>query len=260
MICHQRVIRDAAAPEPDEELKRELARDFSNATVRQITREEAKPLILKYEWLGTMGSARWFYGLFFGPYLAGCEAFGSTVGNHVASSIAGKKHASRVCELIRGCCVPWADNPVESKGRIHTGRAASHLINEACKRMAEEHNRNIVVAYSDPRAGEIGICYQATNFMYTGRTSPTEQFKMPDGSVHDCKQLSNLSRDRCDRRGLTLSYKHSRETQRLMLLEQGAEFFMGAAKHRYVLISGDRRTRKMLRTAMILESLPYPKR
>ena len=261
MKCWQRTIREMAEPEPNEDMKREFARDFSNATVRQISRKEAEPLILKYEWLGTCpSSVRWFHGLFFGPHLAGVEGFGSTVGSHVAAAIAGKRHADRVCELTRGACLPWADNPVESHGRLHTGAAASFLISKACERMAEEHGKNIVVMYSDPRAGEIGTCYQSVNAIYTGMTSAVEQFKMPDGSVHDCKQVSNLSRDRCDQRGNTVSYKHSRETQRLLLLEQGAEFYMGVAKHRYVLISGDRRTRTMLHAALKLPSLPYPKR
>ena len=126
--------------------------------------------------------------------------------------------------------------------------------------MAEEHGKHIVVMYSDPRAGEIGTCYQSVNAIYTGMTSPVEQFKMPDGSVHDCKQVSNLSRDRCDQRGNTVSYKHSRETQRLLLLEQGAEFYMGVAKHRYVLIKVA--TGKLGRCYLPLKlpSLSYPKR
>lgn len=268
MKCWQRTIREMAEkaePEPDEAEKRELAKDFSNATVRAITREEALPLIQKYEWLAAMGSsplgsARWYYGLFFGPHLAGCEVFGSTSGTHVAASIAGKKHAHRVCELIRGACAHWADNPVESKGRVHTGRAASYLISKACDLMAEQHGKNITVMYSDVRAGEIGTCYQSVNAIYTGMTSPTEQYRMPNGRVYDSKHLSNLSRDRCDQQGNTMNYKHSRETQRLLLLEQGAEFFMGAAKHRYILVSGDRRTRLMLSAALKLPSLPYPKR
>lgn len=258
MKCWQRTIRETAEPGPGESMKRELARSFGNATVRQISRKEAEPLILKYEWLGTCpGSARWFYGLFFGPYLAGVEAFGVTAGSRVAPAIAGKEHEGRVCELLRGCCLPWADNPVHSHGRIHTGAAASFLISHACERMATQHGRNIVIAYSDPRAGEVGRIYAATNFAYTGMTSPVEQYRMPDGTIHDSRQLSGLSRDRRDR---VLNYRHSRETQRLMLLEQGAVFFPGAAKHRYVLVSGDKRTKRTLRAALKFPSLPYPAR
>jgi hypothetical protein len=40
MKCWQRTIRETAEPEPDEGAKRQFARSFANATVRQITREE----------------------------------------------------------------------------------------------------------------------------------------------------------------------------------------------------------------------------
>jgi hypothetical protein len=247
MKCHQRIIRESAPLEPDEDVKRELARSFANAAVREISRKEAEPLILKYEWLGDLGSSRWYYGLYFGEHLAGVEAFGTTGGNRAAAAIAGKEHAHRVCTLTRGCCLPWADNPVESGGRIHTGAAASFLLSKACRKMADEHGKNIVIAYADPRAFEEGRIYLATNFEYIGKTAPVEQYRMPDGTVHDTRQLSGLTRDR---RGGGLTYTHSREAQRLMLLEQGAVFFPGTSKRRFMLISGDRRTKRMLRSML----------
>lgn len=47
MKCWQRTIREKAEaepPEPDEAEKRELAKDFSNATVRAISLERPKML------------------------------------------------------------------------------------------------------------------------------------------------------------------------------------------------------------------------
>ena len=66
MKCHQRIIRETSVPEPDEEIKRALAQDFSNASVREIDYETAKPLVMQFEWLHSMGSGRWFWGLYFG--------------------------------------------------------------------------------------------------------------------------------------------------------------------------------------------------
>ncbi|WP_109485412.1 hypothetical protein [Occallatibacter savannae] len=259
MKCWQRTIREMALPEPEEEQKKELARKFCRATVevRQITYAEAKPLVLQYEWLGTMGSARWCFGLFIGPYLAGVEVFGTTAGNRAAAAIAGPEYADRVCTLVRGCCLPWADHPVDSGGRTHTGRAASFLISRACKLIADQHGKNIVVAYSDPQAGEIGTIYQSVNAIYTGTTSATEQYRSPDGKLHDTRQLSGLTRDR--RRG-GLAYIRSRNSQRLLLLQQGAHFVRSVPKHRYLLVSGNRTVKRILRAAIKLPSLPYPKR
>ncbi len=49
MKCHQRLIRESSPPEPDEDIKRELAKDLTHASVREIDYATAKPVILKHE-------------------------------------------------------------------------------------------------------------------------------------------------------------------------------------------------------------------
>jgi hypothetical protein len=71
------------------------------------------------------------------------------------------------------------------------------------------------------------------------------------------RQVSGLARDRT---GGTLKYKRSRAEQKKLLLEQGCEFFEGTPKHRYVGIYGDKRTKRLLKTALRWPVLPYPKR
>ena len=88
-------------------------------------------------------------------------------------------------------------------------------------------------------------------------TNATEQFRTPDGRVHDSRQVSGLARDR---RGGVLRYKRTRAQQKQLLIEQGCEFFEGTPKHRYVGIYGDRRTKRMLKAALHWPVLPYPKR
>ena len=247
MKAYQRMIRETAPPEPDEEIKRELTRSFDSASFREISYETAKPLILKYEYLRSMGSARKFVGLFFGEHLAGVEGFGATSGTRVCESVAGIENANRVCELVRGLCLPWA-HP----------NSASWFIPKACRLMADNYGWNFVVMYADERGGEYGTIYSAINAIYTGKTSPAQQFITRDGKTYDSRQVSGLARDR---RGGTLKYRHSRQAQKLLLLEDGAEFQPGTAKHRFVLISGSPITRKRLRKALKWPQLPlYPKR
>jgi hypothetical protein len=122
--CHQRVIRERLAeqPEPDLEEKRRLAVDFKNAAVREISFAEARNIILRNEYLGSMGTSEWNWGLFFGSYLAGVCCFGRTAGTKVAESVCGAEHAPKVVSLVRGCCLHWAD-PLRrsSDGRLHGG-------------------------------------------------------------------------------------------------------------------------------------------
>jgi uncharacterized protein YggU (UPF0235/DUF167 family) len=250
--AHQRLIREymATQPEADLEEKQRLASDFKNATVREITYDEAKNVIMANEWLGNMGTTEWTYGLFFGSYLGGVVCFGSTAGTNVAASICGEEHRQEVTTLCRGACVHWA-HP----------HSASFLVSAACREMTTK-GCHVVIAYSDPEAGEVGTVYQACNFLYCGQTSPTEKFRRPDGKIYDSRQVRNLSRDhRGHRSGTPTKYKRSRAEQKKLMIEQGCEFFRDdVRKLRYVGIYGDRRTKRLLRAALRCPVLPYPKR
>jgi len=248
-MCHQRVVREqmAGQTEPDLEEKRKLAGDLKNAVVREISYEQARQVVLSNEYLASMGTTEFAYGLFFGRHLAGVSCFGRTAGTQVASSICGSEHAHKVATLCRGACCWWTPK-----------NAASFLINAACSAMSKTKGYNIFVAYSDPDAGEIGTVYQASNWLYCGTTNPTEKFRTPSGEVKDARLVSAYSRDRT---GGTLKYKRSRAEQKQMMMEEGNEFFREEnGKHRYVGIYGDRRIKRILRGALKWEVLPYPKR
>lgn len=255
----QRVIRERMAEEPDPRVseKQELARDFKNASVREISLEDARNVIVGHEYLGALGSPEFAYGLFFGEHLAGVVCFGSTAGTKVRASVCGAEHANKVISLTRGCCLPWADPPRKSSdGRVHTGAAASYLISAACRQLTAR-GYHVFVAYADPEAGEKGVIFRSCNFLYCGPTSPTEKFRRPDGKVYDARNVHLLTRDR--RFGM-LRYKRSRAEQKRILIEQGCEFFKeNSYKHRFVGVFGDRRTKRVLRAALRWQVLEYPK-
>jgi hypothetical protein len=255
----QRVICERTAMLPDLllEEKKALATDFKNAIVREISLAEAKPLVMSQEWLGNLGSAEYAYGLFFGGYLGGTVCFGRTAGTHVRNSVCGPKYADKVITLTRGCCCFWADHPVVSKGKVHTGAAASYLITHACKQMTQR-GYNVFIGYADPKAGEVGVIYQSLGWLHCGTTNPTEKYRTPDGKIHDARQIHCLTRDRT---GGGLRYKRTRAEQKQLLLEEGCEFFKDSGrKFRYVGIYGDRRTKRILQRALRWEVMPYPKR
>lgn len=90
--AHQHYVSEQRAklPDPLLEEKLNLASDFSNATVREITYDEAKNMIYANEYLGTMpGGVVGCYGLFFGEYLGAVEVFGSTAGTKVNTQAPG---------------------------------------------------------------------------------------------------------------------------------------------------------------------------
>ena len=159
--AHQHLIRERLALEPDPfiEEKRALAASLKNGVVREISKSEAKKIILKYEWLGNMGTTDYAFGLYFGKHLAGAVCFGSTAGTKTAASICGKDFAHLVKTLNRGACAHWS-HP----------HSASFLISRACRLMAQK-GFHIFVAYADPAAGEVGTIYQASNWNYCGTAS-----------------------------------------------------------------------------------------
>jgi len=170
-IAHQRIIRDRAA----ESAPREPLANLDGCTVSPVTRAQAKPIILRYEWLGTLGRAKVWYGLHAPDgELLGVVGFGGTAPRDLPGSII----------LERGACVHWAPK-----------NAASFLIRRAVRLAHREHGWTTFVAYADPDAGEIGTVYQACGWSYLGqgagrtRGRKRDHFRRPDGRVVDERML-----------------------------------------------------------------------
>jgi hypothetical protein len=239
MTAHQKQIRDAQMDDHP------VPKDLSRAEVREITHAEAKSVILKYEWLGTMGMTRRAFGLFFDGELAGAECFGMTAGTGV-SNLCGPEHADRVMTIVRGACVHWA-HP----------HSASYLISRACKFLAAE-GKNIFAAYSDVEADEIGTVYQACGWHYCGMTGDRGSIIVsPSGVARDERSISHFVRDRVrNTKGPLFFRKPSRAEIRAELLQTNHTFKPRTPKHRYVGIYGDETLTDSLRWGV----LPYPKR
>ncbi len=48
-----------------------------------------------------------------------------------------------------------------------------------------------LVAYSDPMAGHTGVIYQASGFLYLGKSPVMPLYKLADGSIHHSRSLSH---------------------------------------------------------------------
>jgi hypothetical protein len=126
--------------------------------VERISYAEAKPFILRYEWLKTMPALTTAcYGLRDpSGQLVSAVCFGPGPGT-ASGNLCGPDWRDRAIALLRGACAHWA-HP----------HAASHLIARACKLAAGEFGWRIFFAYADPAAGEVGTIYQACNWLYLG--------------------------------------------------------------------------------------------
>ena len=256
--AHQRLIRERCALEPDPLLdeKRALASSLRNAWVRETDHETAKSIILRYEWLQSMGATDFQFALYFGEHFAGAVCFGRTSGTKTAESISGKEYAHLFKTLNRGACAHWS-HP----------NSASFLIAHACRLMVQK-GYHIFVAYADPSAGEIGTVYQAcgwnycspvssgaSSFVWAGKPVAHDPIcgTFKDGKLHDERNIQHSTR-----RGLRLEC--SRREKRLLIIKEGFVFLKSAPKLRYVGLYGDRHTKRILRAALRWEVLPYQKR
>ena len=164
--CYQRHIRELyAEAEPREQLT-----SLDGARVEKITSDEAKSIILKYEWLRTMGSGTIAcYGLKLHGELLGVECFGALGGNIRRICIAPTEaETNRLAEdtvcLMRGACVPHAPK-----------NAASFAIRNACRQAHKDYGWRVFFAYSDDDAGEMGTVYQSGGMVLSWRWHQKKQ-------------------------------------------------------------------------------------
>ena len=165
MKSHQKIMREKIALQETESslfgpYLQNIDVDINKAELCQVSIRSAKEIIKKYEYLGTMCNAPMFaYGIHWDGQLAGVVVYGSPSPPIIAKSVVGEELKSKVIQLGRGACVHWAHPHAGSKLIAYSLREIKKL------------GYKVVVAFTDPDAGEIGTLYQATNWLYAGLTA-----------------------------------------------------------------------------------------
>jgi len=147
-------------------------------TVAIITRLEALPLILKYEWLALSATPACLSAC--SPRVASYRASPGSVTALVPPRSDPLSVRLALC-LERGGCVHWAPR-----------NAASFLISRAVKLIHRTKRIARFFAYADPAAGEYGAVYQAANWNYLGQglhgtrgERRTRRYCLPPGADPD---------------------------------------------------------------------------
>lgn len=236
-VAHQRKKREEFMIEEP----RQPVRSLDGYTVELISRAAAQPIILKYEWLGTMGQTSTFVGLFSpARELEGVVCFGMGPQGDTRR-IVGEP---ALC-LERGACVHYAPP-----------NAASFLITHACKLVHRLNGVAIFYAYADPEAGEYGAVYQAANWTYlgqglkNGKERPKRTMVLPPEK--DPKNPANWRTTRLlrePRQGRRLTYAEARQ--------QGWQIACREAKHLYAINLG--RDRRRWLKSIVARRCPAPR-
>lgn len=190
-----------------------------NVTFREISYDETKPFLLYKHYAHRMPSISYSYGVEMSGKLVGVLTFGSPASRPLTIGVAGKEYARNVIELNR----LYIDEGV-SKSNL-----ASQLVSYGLKKLKPLNK--IVVSYADSGMGHIGYIYQATNFMYTGKTK-TRTDKWVGVGKHP-RHYEN---------GFSSTYRVVR-----------------SAKYRYIFITGDKRFKRSVILHLNYKPIPYPK-
>lgn len=176
--------------------------------VQKITRGDAKPFIMGIHYARRMPSITHAFGLFEGGVLIGVVTYGIPASPAPCKGIAGEKNRKNVYELNRLVMLP------EYNGKNY----ASILVGRSLKMMP---HRSFIISYADSGWGHVGYIYQATNWLYTGKTVARTDIFCGDG-------------------------KHGRHCEG----KDRNQRMTRSSKYRYVYLVGDRRERREMRSEL----------
>lgn len=185
------------------------------------------PFMMKRHYARRKVGAKQAFGLFDDDVLVGCVLFSQPASYTLCTSVCGPEFKPYVIELSR-LSVPR-----------RSPNAASYLVGRALRLLGDY----IVVSYADAGVGHVGSVYQATNWIYTGRSSSTYHY-------YDPRTQSLIARTR----------RHiDTKAERIGLTESLLTKVRQPAKHRYVTFAGNRRFTKRARAALRYSVSDYPK-
>ena len=180
-----------------------------------LTSKKATDFLMPRHYSGRKPSVSYAFGWVIDGLLKAVITYGKPASNSLCKGICGQDNSQYVYELNRLCREDDLTEPL------------SQFVSATLRRLAYEDL--IIVSYADSGANHNGYIYQATNFLYTGKTKERLQFHVPNGHSRHGNKESNL-----------------REVR--------------TAKHRYVYFATkDKHLKKKWLTDFNYAVLPYPK-
>jgi hypothetical protein len=123
--------------------------------------------IMNKHYLGRKPSISYAFGLYINNIICGVITFGKPASNSLCEGVCGKEYKSNVYELNRLI----VDNDLPRN-------TLSKFVSSALKLLPRDL---VVVSYSDSAMNHNGYIYQATNFIYTGKTKSRTDKYVPNG-------------------------------------------------------------------------------
>ena len=226
--------------------------DKSKITIREISKKIAKDMIIKNHYSHKWTSCRYALGIFYETdnqhaffdekeeKLAGVAIYGYPVGRLTAGSISDYLKPDEVLELTRLFIFDDYGKNTES---VVLSKTFNWL-----KQYAKDIK--VLVSYSDPEQGHLGIIYQATNWIYQGN------------SIRLMKNYGiKLSKDGDWMHSRTVSATYGSHNVEHLKKKIGHTFWRKEEpeKHRYVYLLCNKKDKKKIMDTIKHPPLPYPK-
>jgi len=189
--------------------------------VKQITYQEAKPWILKKHYAKRIPSISYVFGLYIEDKLSGVCSFGYPPNYNYNN----------------GKCIFYTLQILTlelNRLIINDGLPKNTLSQFVANSLKLLPSPSVIVSYADPNNGHHGYIYQATNWIYTGPSTPKHRYTFANGETFDIRRG-------IDKKGEIVKIEKLLPT------------------YRYLFFNGDKRQIKQMKRELKMNNLPYPK-
>jgi len=188
-----------------------------NYKVKSIKSEVCKDWLLNKHYAKRQCSISFSFGLFDNKILIGILTIGKPASNPLCIGVCGKENTQFVYELNRLCV---NDNLPKN--------TLSFFVSQCLKMLP----KMILVSYADTSMNHNGYIYQATNWIYTGKT----------------KERTDIGKE---------NGKHSRHYDKTIDYKLNRIF--RSSKHRYIYFLGSKKDKRLFKQSLKYQVLSYPK-
>jgi hypothetical protein len=152
-----------------------------NYKVKSIKKELCKEWLLYKHYAKRIPNIMYSFGLFSKNILVGVITFGMPPSSTLAESIAGKEYSNLVIELNRLI----VNDGLEKN-------ALSYFVANSINKLP---NNKIIVSFSDNNMNHTGYIYQATNFLYTGKTTNDSMYIDKEGNEFHFRNIGHYQKN-----------------------------------------------------------------